>query len=530
MSEASLLPEDEYRLLFDIARAFDRHVDLKPALLPVLSLMESRAGLCWGMVTLLDRMSGLLKIEEASGLDEREKARGVYRLGEGLIGRVFESGIAITVGDLSCEPRFLNRAKRRSREDMAGTCFYCVPIRSGKSVIGTLSAERRVFESGDDLRTAQMAHDNALLEKVAQVISDSAKLRERIIEENFRIGNREEIKRYTAALYDSGEEAGGFIAPGSKIIGRSMGETYELLKSVSPSDATVLITGESGTGKELFAAEIQRLSRRSEKPYIKINCAALPESIIESELFGHEKGAFTGALSMRKGRFEMAQGGTLFLDEIGELSQTLQVKLLRVLQEREIERVGGMNTIKVDVRLIAATNRNLEDEVKAGRLREDLYYRLNVFPIHIPPLRDRKGDILLLADHFSGKYAEKNGKLIKRFSSPALDLLSSHNWPGNVRELENVIERAVILSTDGVIHSYNLPPSLQSAASTHTEPTATLEAALSRLENEMIVDALKIEGGNMAAASRRLGISERQMGLRVRHYGIDWHFYRVVSG
>jgi Nif-specific regulatory protein len=205
------------------------------------------------------------------------------------------------------------------------------------------------------------------------------------------------------------------------------------------------------------------------------------------------------------------------------------VKLLRVLQEREIERGGGDHPIKVDVRLIAATNRKLEQEVKAGKFREDLYYRLNVFPIHVPPLRERKSDIVLLADYFVEKYAEKNGKLIQRISSPALDLLTSYHWPGNVRELENCIERAAILSTDMVIHSYHLPPSLQSAQSTNTEPTATLEAALSRLEKEFIVEVLKITSGNMAAAARRLGITERQIGLRVHHYGINWRLYRSAK-
>jgi Nif-specific regulatory protein len=308
-----------------------------------------------------------------------------------------------------------------------------------------------------------------------------------------------------------------------------MRRVYEMLLQVAPSDATVLITGESGTGKELVAAELHRLSKRVGEALIKLNCAALPESIIESELFGHEKGAFTGAVNQRKGRFELANRGTLFLDEVGELSSQVQVKLLRVLQERELERVGGSSTIKVDVRLIAATNRNLEEEVKTGRFREDLYYRLNVFPLHIPPLRERKSDIVLLADHFTEKYAEKNGKLIKRISGPAIDLLTSYSWPGNVRELENCIERAVILSQDAVIHSYNLPPSLQSAVYTNTEPTTTLEAALSRMEKELIVEALKISEGNMAAAARRLGITERQIGLRVHHYGINWRLYRPVK-
>jgi Nif-specific regulatory protein len=512
------------RLLFDIARTFDKHVELRTALGPLLSLLEDRAGLTWGLVTLLDRATGLLKIEEAYGLKPEEKGRGVYRLGEGLVGRVFESGIAVTVPDLSRETHFLNRAKNRPKNDMAGLSYYCVPIRSGGNVIGTLSAERRIRNGSPE---AQMLWDRSFLEKVSSISADSAKLRERIMEEQFRL-NRDEG-------FPTGErdhrDQGGRIVAGSEIIGTSnaLRGVYELLTQVAASDATVLITGESGTGKELVAAELHRLSKRTGAALIRVNCAALPESIIESELFGHEKGAFTGAHSQRKGRFELAHGGTLFLDEIGDLPPQIQVKLLRVLQERELERVGGTSTIKVNVRLITATNRNLEEAVKAGQFREDLYYRLNVFPLHIPPLRERKSDIVLLADHFAEKYAEKNGKLIKRISTPAIDLLTSYSWPGNVRELENCIERAVILSTDRVIHSYNLPPSLQSAVSTNTEPTTTLEAALSRLEKELIVEALKISGGNMAAASRRLGISERRMGLRVHHYGINWRLYRPTK-
>jgi Nif-specific regulatory protein len=521
----------EYELLFDIARTFDKHVELRTALGPLLSLLEIRAGLSWGMVTLLDRATGLLRIEEAFGLSPEEKERGVYRLGEGLVGRVFETGSPVTVPDLSLEPRFLNRAKNRNPADMAGLTYYCVPVRSRGSVIGTLSAERRIQGQA---RQAQMEWDRSFLEKVSSIIADSAKLRERIMEEQYRLRQEEGDRiggRQPGQKDPALREQGGKIAPGSEIIGTSnaLRGVYELIAQVAPSDATVLITGESGTGKELIAAELHRLSKRAGAPLIKINCAALPESIIESELFGHEKGAFTGAVKERKGRFELAHKGTIFLDEIGELSPQIQVKLLRVLQERELERVGGSSTIKVDVRLIAATNRNLDDEVKAGRFREDLYYRLNVFPLHIPPLRERKSDLVLLADYFAEKYAEKNGKLIKRISTPALDLLTSYSWPGNVRELENCIERAVILSTDMVIHSYNLPPSLQSAVSTNTGPTTTLDAALSRLEKELIVEALKIGDGNMAAAARRLGITERQMGLRVHHYGINWRLYRSTK-
>jgi len=509
---------DELNLLFDLSRILDRHADLRGALGPFLELLQARAGLQRGVITLLDRSLGMLRIEEAHGLADDEKRRGLYRLGEGLVGRVFESGVPIRVADLSTDSRFLNRAGDRPAGDLAGVSCCVVPIRSGEAVIGTLSAELRLATAEAGVLEA----DTALLERAAELIAESAKLRERILEERVMLcvddvdgPGPTDADRLPPNL------SGGLVGTSA-----AMRAVYELVSQVAPSEATVLVSGESGTGKELVAAEIHRLSRRSDGPLIKVNCSALPESVIESELFGHEKGAFTGAVAQRKGRFELAHGGTLFLDEIGELSPQVQVKLLRVLQEREIERVGGSAVVKVDVRVIAATNRRLEDEIAAGRFREDLYYRLNVFPVRVPPLRERKSDIVLLADYFAEKYSRRNGKPIKRISSPALDLFTSYHWPGNVRELENCIERAAILSTDMVIHSYHLPPSLQSAQSTNTEPTTTLEAALSRLEKELIVEALKISGGNMAAASRRLGISERQMGLRVHHYGIRWKSYR----
>jgi Nif-specific regulatory protein len=302
---------------------------------------------------------------------------------------------------------------------------------------------------------------------------------------------------------------------------------YGLVAQVAASDATVLIRGESGTGKELVAAAIHYSSGRAEKPLIKVHCAALPESIVESELFGHEKGAFTGAIATRKGRFELAHGGSIFLDEIGDLSPATQIKLLRVLQEREFERVGGTSTLKCDVRVIAATNRNLEEAMQQGAFREDLYYRLAVFPIHIPPLRNHKSDILLLADHFIEKYAEENHKKVRRISTSAIDMLMAYHWPGNVRELENCIERGVILSTDGVIHGYHLPPSLQTAESSGTLQQKTLEAALNHLEREMISEALKVSRGNIAKAALALNVTERILGLRIRKYGIQPRKYKI---
>jgi Nif-specific regulatory protein len=287
-----------------------------------------------------------------------------------------------------------------------------------------------------------------------------------------------------------------------------------------------LIRGESGVGKELIARALHEQSPRKGKAFVKFNCAALPESIIESELFGHEKGAFTGAIAMRKGRFEVADGGTIFLDEIGDISPATQVKLLRVLQEREFERVGGHTPIRADVRILTATSRNLEEMIEQEKFRADLYYRLNVFPIYAPPLRERKTDLLLLADHFIEKYAKLNQKPVRRISTAAIDLLMSYHWPGNVRELENCIERSVLLSPGKSIEANHLPPTLQKKDASEKSAAGTLDAAVAALEYEMIVAELKGCDGNMAAAARKLGLTERQMGLRVKRLGIEFKRFR----
>jgi len=296
---------------------------------------------------------------------------------------------------------------------------------------------------------------------------------------------------------------------------------YEEMSRVAGTNTTVLIRGESGTGKELIAQAIHYHSPRAKKPFIKVNCAALPETLIESELFGHERGAFTGADNRKKGRFELAHGGTLFLDEIGELSPAIQVKLLRVLQEREFERVGGTDPVRVDVRVIAATNKNLENALKETSFREDLYYRLNVFPILIPPLRARKADVLLLADYFAEKFAREHEKSIKRISTPAIDLLTSYHWPGNVRELENTIERAVLLADGEVIHGHHLPPTLQTAEATGTVVSTSLGTAVEAFERSLIEDALKSSRGNRSKAARLLSTTERVISYKARKYGID---------
>jgi Nif-specific regulatory protein len=314
----------------------------------------------------------------------------------------------------------------------------------------------------------------------------------------------------------------------TNLVGTSgpMRQVHEQLARVARANTTVLLRGESGTGKELLAHAIHYNSARAKRPFVKVSCAALPHDLIESELFGYERGAFTGAHGMKKGRFEIASGGTLFLDEIGELTPMTQVKLLRVLQEREFERVGGTESIKVNIRLVAATNKDLEKAIAKGEFREDLYHRLNVFTIFVPPLRERKSDVMLLADHFLEKFAREHNKQVRRISTPAIDMLASYHWPGNVRELANVVERAVVVCDANVIHAHHLPPTLQTAEASGTTLTRTLRETLEAVERDALQDALKSARGNRAKAARLLGSTERVFNYRVRKYGIDWRRFR----
>lgn len=338
------------------------------------------------------------------------------------------------------------------------------------------------------------------------------------------LGERERLREENIHLKQELKEKYDF----SHIVGNSnaMKLVYEQITQVAKSNATVLLRGESGTGKEMIANAIHYNSLRSKKPFIKINCAAIPDTLIESELFGHEKGAFTGADRFKKGRFELADGGTLFLDEIGDLPLQTQIKLLRVLQEREFERIGGTETIKANIRLITATNKNLEEAIAKGEFREDLYYRLNVFSIFLPPLRERKSDILLLAEHFLEKYEVEHDKRIRRISTPAIDMLMSYHFPGNVRELENAIERAVLVCDANVIHGHHLPPTLQTAEVSGTVTDLSLESAVAAFEKALIQDALKSNAGNIARTARVLDSTERILGYKIKKYGIDTMRFR----
>ncbi len=497
----------ELSLLFEISRILDSSMDLRDVVRPVLQVIARYTNIIRGVITLLNRKTGEISIESAVGLSTHQQKKGRYKLGEGIIGRVVQTGKPVILPRISDEPLFLDKTGARENTDLRELSYICVPIKLENEIIGALSADRLYsmeFSLEDDVRLFSII--GSMISQAVKLRQQATEERQRLLEENIRL--QEELKdRFKPA----------------NIIGNSseIQEVFNLIPQVAKSDTTVLIRGESGTGKELIAHAIHYESNRSTRPFIKVNCAALPETIIESELFGHEKGSFTGAISARKGRFELAHGGTLFLDEIGDLSPATQIKLLRVLQEKEFERVGGTSTIKIDVRIITATNRDLEKLMSENQFREDLYYRLNVFPIHIPPLRERKTDILLLADFFVEKYSMADHKNVRRVSTPAIDMLMTYHWPGNVRELENCMERAVLLSNDDVIHGHHLPPTLQTAEASGTTINRTLRETLDSIEKETIQDVLKSSRGNAAKAARALGLTERQMGLRVKKYGIN---------
>ena len=486
---------------------------LRAALQRVMQLLDRRDSVVCGSITLLNPDSGLLHVEASEGLTpEGRSAR--YAVGEGVTGRVVETAKPVIVPRASKEPMFLNRARRKNL-DRRDISFICVPIKTRKSKksVGAISIDLP-FEKGRDYQRYVK-----FLDVVATMIAQAIRVnhlvdaeRQRLTEENVHL--RGELKeRYDFA----------------NIVGTSspMRQVYAQVSQVASANTTVLVRGESGTGKELIAHAIHYNSPRARKPFVKVSCAALPDSLIESELFGYERGAFTGAQTRKKGRFELAQGGTLFLDEIGDLNPSTQVKLLRVLQEREFERLGGTEPVKVDVRLIAATNASLEKAIAAGTFREDLHYRLNVFAIFVPPLRERKTDVLLLADHFLERYGVEHGKQVRRISTPAIDILMAYHWPGNVRELENAIERAMLVCDGSVIHAHDLPPSLQTAEASGTVMSQSLAEAVEAYERDLIEDALKATRGNRVKAASLLRSTERIVSYKVKKYEIDCGRYRT---
>jgi Nif-specific regulatory protein len=502
----------EISFLHDISQSIITGKDINEIFSLILEILSDYMGMVKVMLVIYNRKSGEIFIENAFGLTEEEKARGTYKLGEGIIGKVIDSGDPIIIPKISNEPDFLDKTNSRHKLDKDHLSFLCIPIKYRNEVIGALCADK--FNNSHVI----LEDDVKLLSIITTMISQAVRLHQIEHEE------LEVLEKENQRLHDELKEK---FKP-SNIVGKSKAirQVYGLIDKISKTNTTILILGESGVGKELVAHAIHYNSNRTKMPFIKFNCAALPESTIESELFGHEKGSFTGALNKRIGRFEQANGGTIFLDEIGELTSATQSKLLRVLQEKEFERVGGNETIKVDIRIITATNRNLEEHMKKGLFREDLFYRLNVFPIIVPPLRERKTDILLLTDFFVEHYAKTNNKIIKRVSTSAINMLMSYHWPGNVRELENIIERAVILSEDKVIHGYHLPPTLQTAQFSHTKHKYNLQDRLDAIEYDLIIESLKNNKGNMVKAAKELGLTTRIMSLRVKKYNLNPKIYR----
>jgi Nif-specific regulatory protein len=499
--------EREFEFLSEMANVFSGSLKLEVTLESALTLLDTHLKLRRGTITLLETETGTINIKVAHGLSEQSKKLGIYKVGEGITGMVVETGREVVVPDINKDPRFLHRTGAREATKGEKIAFICVPIKLEGKAIGALSVDCSPQEDMRDIVR--------LLNVIATMVAQAVKLN-RLVEldrrdlrnENMRL--RQELKsRFNI----------------HNMIGSSnaMQEVYRLIEQVAQSNTTVLIRGESGTGKDLVAHALHYNSLRSEKPFVKVNCTALPESLLESELFGHEKGAFTGAVERKTGRFEWAHGGTIFLDEIGDFSLNLQVKLLRVIQTKEFERVGGHETIKSNVRIIVATNKNLEEQIKTGGFREDLYYRINVFPIFLPPLRERKDDIMLLADHFLQKFAKENNKNISRISTPAIEMLTSYHWPGNVRELENCVERAVLLCNEDVVRSEHLPPSLQMNKKTVSDVIGvkmSLTELIQNKEKEIIIDTLKKVGGSQRKCAQELAVTERILGYKIKKYNI----------
>ncbi len=502
---------EEISLLYEISEALNQHMDMKKSLFKVLAVLAESMNLVRGIIFLTNRENGEIRIEIAHGISQETTQKIKYLPGEGIIGKVVETGKPAVVPRISKEPLFLDKTHSRNMTQAQEYSFICVPIKKENQVVGAISADRP-FEGKKSLHQGEK-----ILSVVAAMLAHHVINIERVRQE------KEVLKTENLRLKSELENRYSF----SNIIGNSnkMREVLQMISQVAFSSATVLIRGESGTGKELVANAIHYNSERHHKPFIKINCAAIPENLIESELFGHEKGAFTGASHLKKGKFELADQGTIFLDEIGTMAPGAQVKLLRVLQEKEFERVGGYKPIQTDVRIVAATNANLEEMVQQGRFRDDLYFRLNVFPIYIPSLRMRKTDIILLADHFLEKYRKTHGKDIKRITTPAIDMMMEYHWPGNVRELENCIERAVILCNDGAIHSYHLPATLQTGTESKTLPLS-LEAAVESLEKEILMDALKNTKGNIKQAARQIQITVRKFSYKAAKYDINYKEFR----
>ncbi|CAA6677143.1 MULTISPECIES: sigma 54-interacting transcriptional regulator [unclassified Lentimonas] len=499
--------ETNLSMLLNISHMLESSIKLEDVLRPVMNHVSETLKLRRCTISILNPNDGKLQLEETISHTKEIKNDEYLHRHAAVFQETIQKDTCMIIPDISNEIDM--QSEERALKENERIALICMPIKSGPETFGLLTVEKRAH------RKSSLQSSTQILTLITRVIAQALNFRLRISERFNAL--EEENERLLKQISTKSKNPAGIIGNSS-----AMHSVYSNISQVAPTNATVLIRGESGVGKELVAKALHQQSERADKPFIKFNCAALSDSIIESELFGHEKGSFTGAHALRKGRFEEADGGTIFLDEIGDISPSVQVKLLRVIQEREFERVGGNSSIKVDVRIITATSRDLESMVEAQRFRSDLYYRLNVFPIYVPALRERRSDTLALADFFLERFSSQNGKHLNRISSAAIDLLHSYHWPGNVRELENVIERAAILAAGSSIEAMHLPPTLQKRSDQETiTQNGSLQSAISAVEREMIVNTLKEHKGNLARAARQLDISERIIGLRVKKYQIN---------
>lgn len=523
--------------LYEVSKILTSSLDLERMLAEVLNMLASYMGMRLGTVCLANE-SGGLDLIAAAGMNRAMLRKTGIAPPRELAGRILSSGMPIVIPNLADEPMSRDWQAPRGMVDGEIVSFIGVPIRTAEKTIGVLSIDRIWDHPGQ----VHFESDVRFLTMVANLIGQTVRLhqsvasdRERLILEKQRLQKavQRDLPKVTV----------------DNIIGvsRRMQHVYSEVHQIAPSRSTVLLRGESGTGKELVARAIHSLSTRKDGPFIKLNCAALPETLLESELFGHEKGAFTGATQERKGRFELANGGTLFLDEIGEISGSFQAKLLRVLQEGEFERVGGSKTLRVDVRMVAATNRNLEEAVAKGEFRADLYYRINVVPLLLPPLRDRREDIPLLIDHFLRSFNSDNNRSIS-MSSDALDVMCQCNFPGNVRELENCVQRVATMTRGDMVRDVDLPcqrnQCLSAALWKHSPPPFVLGAPIAAPADEedggatmmpgeddedlaavpqrdKLVRAMEKAGWVQAKAARLLGLTPRQIGYALKKYNIE---------
>lgn len=518
--------------IYEISKILSSSLELRKTLRQVIGVIAAHLNMQRGMVCIREDSEDL-SIIASIGFSQEEAARGKFRVGEGVTGRIFQTGVPAVVPNVAHEPLFLNRTGAKRRVAEQAISFLGVPIKVGRECVGVLSFERETNDKWPGFQD-----DLQLLTMVANLMGQAIRLHQQVT------NDREQLLQEKSRLQK--ELAGKYSL--DNVVGSSkrMQEVFADVHMAAPGKSTVLLRGESGTGKEVIAKSIHFLSSRKNKPFIKVNCAALTESLLESELFGHEKGAFTGALQDRKGRFEQAHGGTLFLDEIGDVSAEFQVKLLRVLQEREFERVGGNNTIKVDVRLICATNRNLEEAVRQGEFRSDLYFRINVISISLPPLRERRDDIPLLVEKILARFNRENSAKIG-IMPEAMHVLSNCHWPGNVRELENCVERFATMSRSNLIREVDIPCQKNQCLSStlwnyqpkggiipivtvapeplHIVPSSTIhdneDEPQSLTEREQLITAMEKSGWVQAKAGRLLNLTPRQMGYALRKYNIE---------